>query len=117
MRINDEIYRALQKTVEGFGSRTRFANMAGINYDTLRKYLSRRTRRITEETWDKIFPFIRHHLPPISEDAHRHDRKSLTSNQKILLDAFADLPEKEQDAKLMEIVEAARTELQKKNSR
>jgi hypothetical protein len=114
MKITDDILKAIQRTVDGFGSITEFAETANVGSDTLANFLSQKTKSIREDSWEKIYPFIKPYLPA-SADAKAYLKGSLTSDQKILLDAFEELPKKLKEAKLIEIVELARVELVKKS--
>jgi hypothetical protein len=114
MKLTDDIIKALQGCVEGFGSISLFADRANVNKETLGKYLSRATTSVSDEIWEKIYPYLKHYLPKGEENSHRPP--PLTSDQKILLDAFTELPEDVKQQKLREIVELAKTALQKKHN-
>lgn len=114
MKITDDILKALHRTVEGFGSPEEFANKANVNITTIANYLSRKTKSIKDDTWEKIYPHIKPYLPKNGEAKGDHLTGHLTSDQKILLDAFVELPRALQNKKLIEMVELARQELQNK---
>ena len=119
MKITDDIFRAIQRTVDGFGSIGEFAEKANIQGEILTDFLTRKTKSIKDETWEKIYPFVKSYLPGGSPaDAKGgHLRGHLTTDQKILLDAFDELPKDIKEKKLVEVVELARIEIEKKNSR
>jgi hypothetical protein len=114
MKITDDILKALNRTIEGFGSKEEFANKANVNITTLGNYLSRKTRSIKDDTWEKIYPHVKPYLPKNNEAKGGHLAGHLTSDQKILLDAFVELPRELQNKKLIEMVELARKELHNK---
>jgi len=120
MKITDDILKALQSCIDGVGSAAKFAEKANIKVETIGKYLSRQTKTIADDTWEQIYPLIRPYLPkdqraPSANGGH-HKAPELTSNQKIFLDALAELPEDVQNKKVIEIVELAKQALQKKRS-
>lgn len=128
IKINDEIHRAIQRGVELSGSKSAFARKANVAAATVGKYLSRQSHNIADDSWRKIYPLIEqflplHPSPPQNggneeEDMGDHKKNArgeLTSEEKILLDAFAELPKQLRDDKLKEISELARRELRVKN--
>jgi transcriptional regulator with XRE-family HTH domain len=114
MKITDDILKALHRTVEGFGSPEEFAEKANVSINTIANYLSRKTRSIKDDTWEKIYPHVKPYLPKSDEEKGSHLTGNLTSDQKILLDAFVELPKELKNKKLIEMVELARDEIQKK---
>jgi hypothetical protein len=127
MKITDEIVKALQNCIHGLGSINEFAKQANVNIETVSKYLGRKTKSITDDTWEQIYPLLRPYLPKGSyvkekknaghgarhiEIDHKH--ATLSTDEQILLDAFAELSEETKKKKLIDIVEAARIEFQKK---
>lgn len=129
MKITDDILKALQKSINSFGSMSEFSRRTNVRIETLSRFLSRKTLSIRQETWDKLYPLLQPHLntpreitnemkaePPqyMPSDRPRmsHDLASLNSDEKILLDAFAALPKELQNRKLLEIVELAKQQLQ-----
>ena len=106
MKITDEIVRALQKAINNKGSVDAAA-------------------KSRKETWDKLYPLIKPYMPPEKNEAEKSDPPelpeppsharmhpdlaSLTSDEKILLDAFNDLPADLQQKKLLEMTELARS--------
>lgn len=122
MKITDEIVRALQKAINNKGSVDAAAKSTNVKTETLSQFLNRSTNSIRKETWDKLYPLIKPYMPPekIEEEkneppeppshARMHpDLASLTSDEKILLDAFNDLPADLQQKKLLEMTELARS--------
>lgn len=123
MKITDDIVHAINRTVKILGSKSEFARKANISVVTLRKYLTRTRKNITDETWEKIYPLIKTYLPEKHQHHHHEGRlpdhyrdKSLTSDQRILLDAFAELPQELQEKKLFEVIELAKQILRTKSS-
>lgn len=121
MKITDDILKALQSCIDGVGSAAKFAEKANIKVETIGKYLSRQTKTIADDTWEQIYPLIRPYLPKdqrasSSNGGGHHKAPELTSNQKIFLDALAELPEDVQNKKVIEIVELAKQALLKKRS-
>ena len=119
MKITDDILKAIQRTVEGFGSIGEFAEKVNIQAEMLGDFLSRKTKSVKDETWEKIYPFVKHYLPGVSSENNKgaHLKGHLSTDQKILLDAFDELPKDIKEKKLIEIVELARAEIEKKNGR
>jgi hypothetical protein len=125
MKITEDIIKALQNCIDGVGSISDFSQQANVNIETLSKYLSRKTQSIKQETWEKIYPLIQPYLPK-SQTNHSpcqinkikgagkgEHYADLSSDEKILLDAFSTLPSKIRQEKLLEIVELARQEVHK----
>jgi len=126
MKISEDILKALQSCIDTIGSKNAFARKANLHINTVSKYLTRQTRHITDETWEKIHPLLKPYMKN-KEFASFDKRKieavkklcnveDLTSNEKILLDAFALLSREQQDTKLIEIVELANEQVKKQNS-
>ncbi|MDD3118471.1 MAG: hypothetical protein PHQ27_04795 [Victivallales bacterium] len=123
MKVTDEILKAMQKGVEHIGSKNAFAQRANVSINTVTKYLTRKTHTINDDTWAKIQPVL---LPFLNNKDHHNrqrmeefkktlDMTDISSNGKILLDAFAELTDEQQERKLIEIVEIARENLKKRN--
>ncbi|MDD2403348.1 MAG: hypothetical protein PHV75_02795 [Victivallaceae bacterium] len=123
MKITEDILKAMQNCINGVGSITEFSQQSNITIDTITKYLSRQTKFIQHETWLKLQPLLQPYLlkngkkgissrPKISS-ASKH--LELNSDEKILLDAFAELPKDIRNQKLLEIVEIAKNEVKKQN--
>lgn len=115
MKLTDDIVKALNKGIEGMGSKSRFARKANVSANTLRKYLNRKTKSVKDETWDKIYPFIKSHLSQKSNKSALYKSGNLTSDEKVLLDAFTELPPEIQQKKLLEIIELAKQAVKKTN--
>ena len=125
MKITDEIVRALQKAINNKGSVDAAAKSTNVKTETLSQFLNRSTNSIRKETWDKLYPLINPYMPPEKNEAEKNDPPelpeppsharmhpdlaSLTSDEKILLDAFNDLPADLQQKKLLEMTELARS--------
>ena len=121
MKITDDIIQAIDRTINIFGSKSEFARKANISVVSLRKYLNRARKSIADDTWEKMYPLIEPYLP----EKYRHSdgdgkictyqqNESLSSDQRILLDAFSELPKETQEKKLFEIIELAKQELRRK---
>ncbi len=124
MRMTEDILNALQNCIKGVGSITEFSQQTNITIDTLSKYLSRQSDIIRKETWIKLQPLLQPYLPKSGNNPQQQHRPQipvatkhleLNSDEKILLDAFAELPKELRDQKLLEIIELAKIELKKKN--
>ncbi len=115
-KINDEIAHALESCANTL-SLNEFSRMTGVRIELLRRFISRKTRKTREETWNKIYPVLKPYLlgpepasepPPRIGPAYRrsHDLVAMFSDQKILLDELAVLPEATQQ-KVADELEAA----------
>lgn len=113
MKLTDDIVRAIQKSIEdSFESVSDFARFANVSANTVTRYLNKETQSIKEDTWKKLYPLIKNFLPKKSSSHHKP--LELTTDEKILVDAFKDLPADVQRQKLMEILELARKVNRKK---
>jgi len=124
MKMTEDILKALQNCINGVGSITEFSQQTNVTIDTLSKFLSRQSSIIRKETWVKLHPLLLPYLqknssagpvqqrPPIPPAAKHLE---LSSDQKILLDAFGELSRDIQDRKLLEIIELAKLEIKKKH--
>lgn len=94
MRLTDEIVKALQGAIEdGYASVSDFARQANVSGNTITKCLRKETASITDESWRKIYPLIRKFLPKSRKSDESHHRpEDLDTDQKVLLDTFAELP-------------------------
>ncbi len=126
MKITEDILGALQSAIDVIGSQSEFAHKANINMHTLSNYLTNKTQSIKEDTWEKIYPLISPYLPPSSEiikkrsvaskfSSGEFDFVELNSDEKILLEAFNELPKKVREEKLIEICNLATMELKRRN--
>lgn len=114
MRLTDEIVNALHGCIEdGFDSINDFARFANVSANTISKYMRRETQTIQKDTWEKIQPLIQSYLPRGASGKVKHELE-LSADQKILLDAFSELPSDVQNQKLLEIVELAKNYLKNK---
>ncbi len=132
MKITEDILKALQNCIHGIGSINEFSQQTNVNIETISKYLSRKTQSIKQETWEKIYPLLKPYLPRNGESkpmikesriaaeaaAVRIDHKHslLSIDEKILLDAFAELSPELRNKKLIELVELARQAVHKEKS-
>jgi len=109
LKLTNEIVKALQGAIEeGYESVSDFARQANVSGNTITKYLRKETASITDDTWRKIHPLIRPFLPGgrRSEDSH-HRPEDLDTDQKVLLDMYAELPKDVQKKKIEELVALA----------
>ena len=103
-KISDDIAHALDKCAEAL-SINELSRVTGVRIELLRRFITRKTRHVRGETWDRIYPVLRPYLasaepppekPPIriGRAYRRHpDLVEMFSDQKILLDAFDVLPD------------------------
>ena len=124
MRLTDEIFRALQRAVNTLGSLDAVAKEINVKTETLSQFVNRSTDIIRKETWDKLYPIVKPYMPPNAAAGNddesdelpeppsharvHRDLASLSSDEKILLDAFNDLPPDIRQQKLLELTELAR---------
>ncbi len=98
-KVTNDIVKAFDNCVEAL-SLNELSRRTGVGLYTLRKFASRQTNMIREETWDKLYPHLKPYLigdgdgikdlpPRIGPVARRHaDLVELCSDQKVLLDAW-----------------------------
>ena len=99
-KITDDIVKAFDSCLNAL-SLNEMSRRTGIGIYTLRKFATRQTNSIREETWDKIYPYLKPYLVGTDEPdkqelprrvgptARRHaELVDLLSDQKILLDTF-----------------------------
>lgn len=91
-----------------------FARFANVSANTITKYMRKETDTIQKDTWEKIKPLISSYMPR-GTGKGKHGIE-LDADQKILLDAFNDLPADIRNQKLLEIVELAKKHIQRENS-
>jgi len=109
MKLTDDVVKALQGCIEeGYESVSDFARFANVSANTITKYLRKETESIKADTWQKIHPLIKPYLPKNGKSDVHHRPVALDTDQKVLLDAFGDLPPDLQRQKLMEIIELAK---------
>ncbi|MFA7231126.1 MAG: hypothetical protein WC071_07630 [Victivallaceae bacterium] len=132
MKITEDIIKALHNCIDTVGSISEFSQRTNVNIETLSKYMTHKSESIRKDTWDKIYPLLHPYLhkngdkspaggkkpqrpvKPIAKT--NHDLASLSSDEKILLDAFSALPPKVKEKKLLEIVDLAKLEVRKDKS-
>lgn len=118
-KVTDDISKAFDRCVEAL-SLNELSRRTGIGIYTLRKFATRQTNSIREETWDKIYPVLMPYLigndadassvlpPRIGPTARRHhDLVELVSDQKILLDVFGALAPRDRSEWLDRLTKAA----------
>ena len=98
-KMTNDIVKAFDSCVEAL-SLNELSRRTGVGLYTLRKFATRQTNSIREETWDKLYPHLKPYLigdgegiqeppPRIGPTARRHlDLVDLVSDQKVLLDAW-----------------------------
>lgn len=119
MKITEDIIKALHNCIDAVGSISDFSQQANVSIETVSKYLGRKTESIRKETWDKLYPLIHPYLPKNEESegvqkarkVHVSKYGELSSDEKILLDAFSALPREIQEKQLLQIVELARKQV------
>ena len=133
MKINEDVLKALQNAINSFESINEFSKKTNVKLDTLSRFLTKKTRLIQKDTWDKLYPLLQPYLNeepekdfgeispdqltlPANRPRMHHDLESLTSDEKILLDAFAVLDEAERNRQLLAIVELAKNKIQKERT-
>ena len=112
MKLTDEIVKALNGCItDGYESVQEFARLTNISAETLAKFLKKETQTIKDETWTKMYPLLKPYLK------HSNNRPAFTgtnktpeleTDERILLDAFNDLPDNVRKEKLMEMLDLAR---------
>ncbi len=105
-KINDDIARALERCSEAL-SITELSRRTGVGIWQLRKFVTRQSNSIREETWELIYPVIKPYLSGAeSQESERpvrlgdtarkhHDLEMLVSDEKVLVDVFVVLNEVE----------------------
>ena len=128
MKLTDDVARALQNCVEGLGSIAEMSRRTGVRIELISRYLDRQVRSINQDTWGQLYPLLKPYLngQPNSEKQAKiigqparmhHDLVSLTSDEKILLDAFAALPAEQQKKFLQDILDRAEAEVAAKRNK
>ena len=118
MKITEDIIKALHNCIDGVGSISDFSQQANVKIETVSQYLTRKTKSIHDDTWNKLYPLIQPYLSKNDSNSGAEMKKmkergyaDLCSDQKILLDAFCALPRKIQEEQLLQIVELARQQV------
>jgi hypothetical protein len=62
--ITDEIRDAIRQAIESCGSQCELARHTNIHATHINRYLSGKTRRISQENWTKLAPCLVRWLPP-----------------------------------------------------
>jgi predicted transcriptional regulator len=127
-KSTDDMVKALQNGIKSIGSLKEFSDRANVSKETLAHFLSRKTHSLTADTWEKIYPLVRPYIPENTNEVvshvtrartpkvafQNHTKDDLSSDEKILLDAFESLSPEVRNKKLIEIVELARNEISRK---
>ena len=127
MKLTDDVARALQNCVDGLGSIAEMSRRTGVRIELISRYLDRQCRSINRDTWGQLYPLLKPYLnsqaggnyPKIigSPARRHHDLVSLTSDEKILLDAFCALPPDQQKRFLADILKRAEAEVAAKREK
>lgn len=127
MKLTDDVAKALQNCVEGLGSIAEMSRRTGVRIELISRYLDRQVRSINQDTWGQLYPLLKPYLntpengtcPKIIGSTARmhHDLVSLSSDEKILLDAFGALPADQQKKFLKEVLERAEAEVVAKRAK
>ena len=72
-KISDDIAHALDKCAEAL-SINELSRVTGVRIELLRRFITRKTRHVRGETWDRIYPVLRPYLasaepPPDSRNS------------------------------------------------
>ncbi len=116
-KINDDFARALENCANAL-SLAELSRVTGIRIELLRRFVTRKTRNVREETWDKIYPLLKPYMvgpepavepPPRIGAPYRrhHELVDMVSDQKVLLDAFDILNETAKGTVLNQWIAAA----------
>lgn len=127
MKLTDDVARALQNCVESLGSIAEMSRRTGVRIELISRYLDRQVRSINQDTWGQLYPLLKPFLnapengtlPKVIGSSARmhHDLVSLSSDEKILLDAFGALSSDQQKKFLKEVLERAEAEVAAKRSK
>ncbi|MBE6379915.1 MAG: hypothetical protein E7047_03195 [Lentisphaerae bacterium] len=128
MKLTDDVARALQNCVDGLGSIAEMSRRTGVRIELISRYLDRQCRSINQDTWGQLYPLLKPYLNGQSVNGNQpkiigrparihHDLVSLTSDEKILLDAFCALSSEQQKRFLAEILERAESEVAAQRSK
>ena len=60
-KISDDIAHALDKCAEAL-SINELSRVTGVRIELLRRFITRKTRHVRGETWDRIYPVLRPYL-------------------------------------------------------
>ena len=127
MKLTDDVAKALQNCVEGLGSIAEMSRRTGVRIELISRHLDRQVRSINQDTWGQLYPLLKPYLntpengtlPKVIGSTARmhHDLVSLSSDEKILLDAFGALPADQQKKFLKEVLERAEAEVVAKRAK
>ncbi len=115
MKITDDFIKALHSAIsDSYDSIADFANCANVSTNTISKYLRRESFVIQKDTWNQLYPLISPYLP--NKNGKVKYSIELSSDEKILLDAFNSLPDDVRGQKLMEIIALAKKNLSRQQT-
>lgn len=118
MKITEEIRKALQQAVDdvGWGGQSRLAKETGINQSHICKYLKEDIKEMKLETWLKLEPILRPHLPPgsnfvyknsgsINQTVHNNSNSSINEDKllSLVMEKFPKLSDENKLKILLEI--------------
>ena len=61
--ITDEIHKAITAAISEAGGVVPFAKQIGVEYPTVVRYRGKTIKSMHQNTWEKMFPEIKKHLP------------------------------------------------------
>ena len=61
--ITDEIHKAITAAISEAGGVVPFAKKIGVEYPTVVRYRGKTIKSMHQNTWEKMFPEIKKHLP------------------------------------------------------
>ncbi len=105
-KLNEDALNAFESCINAL-SLNELSRVTGVRIELLRRYISKNTRKARAETWDKIYPSLKPFLvgpepatePPLRVGAtyrRHHELVDMFSDQKVLLDEFEVLSDKQQ---------------------
>lgn len=115
-KISEDAAKAFESTLNAL-SLAEFSRVTGVRMELLRRFINRKARDARAETWDKIYPTLKPLLagpelknnPPtrIGSPYRRHmELVEMLSDQKVLLDVYDALNEKEKKEALEMLLKA-----------
>lgn len=103
--LNEETASAMKNCANKL-SLNEMSRITGVRIELLRRYINRQAKTVRAETWDRIYPVLKPYLvgpepmveppPRVGAAYRRHqDLVEMVSDQKVLLDEYAILTEKQ----------------------
>jgi hypothetical protein len=97
MIVKKETLQAIRKAVNEAGSQVEFSKKTGVHKASVWKYMSGSVKRIEDENWEKLEPFIRKYLPEESQPPPA--RRDLISKDE-LIKKILDSPDLDSETKI-----------------